>query len=52
MRYFWIFLTVLVCCDAFLVSRGINGAFWQLKTETELRLQEALTLQSMRKKCK
>lgn len=42
MRYFWIFMTALVCSDAYVVSHGIDGAFWRFKTEPELRLQEAL----------
>lgn len=42
MRFFWIFCAVFVCCDAFLVSRGLDGVLWIYKTEPEQRLQQAL----------
>lgn len=39
---FWIFCAVLVCCETFVVSRGIDGFIWHFKTPAELRLQEKL----------
>lgn len=39
---FWIFCAVFVCCDAFVVSRGLDGFIWQFKTEPELKLQQQL----------
>ena len=39
---FWIFCALLVCCEAFVVSRGIDGFIWHFKTPAELRLQEKL----------
>ena len=39
---FWILCAVLVVCEVYIVTRGIDGVIWRFKTPAELRLQERL----------
>lgn len=37
---FWIFCTVLVCCDYAVFHGGADSVIWQYRTPAELELQK------------
>lgn len=39
---FWIFMAVLVACEAYLHSQGMDTFFWGFKTDKEKEIQEAI----------
>jgi len=39
---FWIFMSVFVCCDTWLYSKGHDTFFWGYKTDAEKEIQRKI----------